>query len=328
MESTLKSPIFKNSIQCKKFNTDFWTDELIESSINLNTPEVSGVIKELQLDGMLVINTVMNAPKGYRVEVANDFSLFKLHFEIAGNYGYTPNEQGAPIIQIPNFHFNIFYLPRVNGCLNYRGNPRRTFEVFFTLALVKKMAGDDFESLLSKADNAIKEGKPFLFWKEPRPISPEVGQILEEIIACPHTGHLKKTYLHAKITTLLLDILIESNGEERLSSKVILPQTDYEGLRVVEHHIMSNLKKDLPIAELAILAGFNGSKLKRDFKQVYGTTIFKYLTRLRMEKAVSLIRAEGLSVAEAAYEVGYSNPQHFTKAFKRTLGYLPSKLKK
>src|SRR5690606_7818395 len=109
--------------------------------------------------------------------------------------------------------------------------------------------------------------------------------------------------------------------------KVALLKSDKDSLHAVEQHIKSNLNKALTIADLAVIAGFNESKLKRDFKEAYGSTIFKYITKLRMEKAIALIRHEGLTIAEAEYEVGYNNPQHITKAFKPTLGYLAWMLK-
>ena len=45
-----------------------------------------------------------------------------------------------------------------------------------------------------------------------------------------------------------------------------------------------------------------------------------------MEKAKTLILNENYTVAEASYKVGYKNPQHFTVAFKKMYGYLPSEL--
>ncbi len=328
MQSILKSELFENSIYQKKYSKDFLTDELIENKIDINTKHVSGVIKELQLDGIFIVSKNIHAPKGYSFGVSNNFSVFVLHFEIAGNYRYTSHEKQKPLLEIPDFHYNMFYLPQTNGLLEYKGAPRRTLEIVFTLGLIKKLAGVNYSQILEKIDNAVEKGRPFVFWKQPRRISPELGQILEEIMACPFDGHLKKTYLQSKITTLLVDLLIEANGKSKFYPKSGLPKKDMAGLRIVERHIKANLNKTLPIAELAIVAGFNGSKLKRDFKRVYGTTIFKYITKLRMERASVLIRNEGFTIAQAAYEVGYTNPQHFTNAFKRTLGYLPSKLKK
>jgi len=328
MRSTLKSELFKDSIYQKKYSKDFLTHELIENKIEIDTPDVSGVINELQLNGMFVVMKDIHAPKGYRFEVSNNFSVFVLHFGISGSYRYTPNEKKNPLLEIPDFHYNMFYLPHTNGILEYKGTPRRTLEIVFTLRLIKELVGDTYNHVLERIDGAVKNDKPFVFWKRPRPISSELGQVLEDIIACPFTGQLKKTYLQSKITTLLLDILIEFNGNLKPEPKIKLPKADIDRIRMVERHIKSNLKETLPISELSTIAGFNSTKLKRDFKRLHGTTIYKYITQLRMKKASALIRNEGFTIAQAAYEVGYGNPQHFTNAFKRTMGYLPSELKK
>lgn len=328
MEWTLKSDLFKNGVHKKEFPRDFFTERLSENIIKLDTPRVSGCIKELHMNGMFVVLHDMNAPKGYSFDIESDFPVFKLHFEIAGSYSYIPKDGKKPLLRIPGFHFNMFYVPHAKGCLKYSGSPRRTLEIMFTLGFVKKMAGDNSHVLLEKVSRVVKGNLPYVFWKKPRPISPQTGQVLEEILRCTYSGILKRTYLQAKIIVLLVDLLIETDGIPKTETKTILPKSDAEGLRLVELHIKSNLKKNLPISSLAVMAGFNESKLKGLFKQVYGTTIFKYITQLRMEKARKKILSEGITVAQAAYEVGYSNPQHFTTAFKRTLGYLPSNLKK
>ncbi|MDC6361811.1 MULTISPECIES: helix-turn-helix domain-containing protein [Flavobacteriaceae] len=328
MQSVLKSELFKGSVYKKKYSKDFLTEELLEDKIEIDTSDVSGVIKELQLNGIFIWSKYIHAPKGYVFQVSSNFSLFALHFEIAGNYRYTPFKDRNPLVEIPDFHYNIFYLPEVNGTLEYKGAPRRTLEIVFTLGLIKELVGDTYGQTLEKIDDMVRKGKPFVFWKKPRPISSELGQVLEEIINCPFAGRLKKTYLQSKITTLLVDILIEFNGNLKPEPNIKVSKTDIASIRRVERHIKSNLKKTLPISELSTIAGFNGTKLKRDFKRIHGTTIYKYITRLRMKKASALIRNEGLTIAQAAYEVGYGNPQHFTNAFKRTMGYLPSSLKK
>lgn len=328
MRSTLKSELFKGSVYKKQYSKDFFTEELIENRIKIDASDVTGVIKELQLNGMFIVMNDIHAPKGYTFDVSNNFSMFVLHFGIGGNYRYTPHESQSPLLEVPDFHYNLFYLPCTNGILEYKGTPGRTFEVLFTVGFIEKLTGDTNSQTLEKVDCAVKEGKPFVFWKKPRPISSELGQVLEEIITCSFVGELKRTYLQSKITALLVDMLIEFNGNIKSEPKIELPKADIACIRRVERHIQSNLNKALSITELSAIAGFNGTKLKRDFKRLNGTTIYKYITQLRMNKASTLIRNEGLPIAQAAYEVGYGNPQHFTNAFKRTMGYLPSELKK
>src|SRR5690606_40841708 len=81
MKSIIKSELFENSVCHKKFSVDFLTDEIIENNININNHLGSGVIKELQLDGIYLINTNLNIPKECRFEISNNFPVFVLHFE-------------------------------------------------------------------------------------------------------------------------------------------------------------------------------------------------------------------------------------------------------
>src|SRR5690606_31879370 len=196
MESIIRSELFENSIYQKKYSRDFLTDEIIEKDIDIDTEYVTGVIKELQLDGLFLSNTNINAPLGHCFEVANNFPVFILHFEFSGDYSYTPTNEKKPLVEISDFQYNMVYLPNSNGILKYKGNPLRSLEIHFTLDRIKKIAGDDYTEVLKKVNAAVISGEPYVFWKKSRPISPELENTLENLIACPLCGHLKKTYLH------------------------------------------------------------------------------------------------------------------------------------
>lgn len=328
MKSIIKSELFENSVCHKKFSVDFLTDEIIENNININNHLASGVIKELQLDGIYLINTNLNIPKECRFEISNNFPVFVLHFEFAGQKRIIPADSQDALVEFSEFQYNLLYLPRTNGTVKCEGDPYRTLEIHFTLDRIKKIVGDDYKEVIKRIDAAITKGKPYAFWRHSNPILPEMEKTLQELMVCSLCGHLKKTYLQSKVTSLMVDILLDANEKETSVTKNVLLKSDLEALQQVDFHIKTNLNKNLTIAELSVIAGFNESKLKRDFKLVYGSTIFKYITKLRMEKAVTLIKGDGLTIAEAAYAVGYNNPQHFTTAFKRTMGYVPKMLKK
>lgn len=82
--------------------------------------------------------------------------------------------------------------------------------------------------------------------------------------------------------------------------------------------------EDHSIANLSRAVHLNEFKLKRGFKEHYGTTIFGYLRQIRMEKAREMLRQPNASVIETANAVGYSNPSHFARAFKQAFGINPS----
>jgi two-component system response regulator YesN len=48
-----------------------------------------------------------------------------------------------------------------------------------------------------------------------------------------------------------------------------------------------------------------------------------YLIQIRIEKAKHLIRETRKTIQEVAYEVGYTDPSYFSKAFKKVVGISP-----
>ena len=78
------------------------------------------------------------------------------------------------------------------------------------------------------------------------------------------------------------------------------------------------------IAALARRVGINECYLKAQFRQYTGLSVGEFVRKLRMERALELIESGNHSVLETAFCVGYSNPSHFSAAFKRFYGRLPS----
>ena len=74
--------------------------------------------------------------------------------------------------------------------------------------------------------------------------------------------------------------------------------------------------------------GLNEFKLKKGFKELFGTTVFDYLYDLKMEYAKQLLAADEVLVNEVSGMVGYRNPNHFSTAFKRKYGMNPTQLRK
>jgi AraC-like DNA-binding protein len=79
-----------------------------------------------------------------------------------------------------------------------------------------------------------------------------------------------------------------------------------------------------PIQELAKKVAVSPSKLKKQFKEVYGLPIFEYYQKNRMRKAKELLMSGELSVKEVGYEVGYANLSNFAVAFRKEFHLLPS----
>ncbi|MDI6402824.1 helix-turn-helix domain-containing protein, partial [Balneolaceae bacterium ANBcel3] len=60
--------------------------------------------------------------------------------------------------------------------------------------------------------------------------------------------------------------------------------------------------------------------LSRSFTAIEGTTIEKYMIRLRIERVKELLELDKLTLAEIAWKLGYSSVQHLSAQFKQITG--------
>jgi len=90
----------------------------------------------------------------------------------------------------------------------------------------------------------------------------------------------------------------------------------------VREHLLSDLSQPPTIEQLAREAGLNQFKIKRGFRVLFGTSVYALFQRERMEQAQHLLLRH--SVTETASLLGYSNISHFSNAFRKQFGALPS----
>ena len=80
----------------------------------------------------------------------------------------------------------------------------------------------------------------------------------------------------------------------------------------------------LSVDDLARTAGMSRYHFSRRFRDVVGESPYKFLVRVRVERAADRLRA-GRSVTEVAYEVGFGGLGRFSQAFRARYGVLPSR---
>ena len=95
-----------------------------------------------------------------------------------------------------------------------------------------------------------------------------------------------------------------------------------------KEYIWKNYHRDISLKMLAHAAGINPYYLSHLFRKEMGTSFLEYLTSVRLSVAKSLLRQNALSVMDICLEVGYQDPSHFAKIFKRKEGVHPTEYRK
>ena len=89
-------------------------------------------------------------------------------------------------------------------------------------------------------------------------------------------------------------------------------------------YIEEHLLEDVPLAKLAEVARLSPYHFVRAFKQSFGLPPHRYLSKLRMEQAKSLLADPDISVTQIGVNLGFSETSSFTTAFRKHTGFTPT----
>ena len=107
-----------------------------------------------------------------------------------------------------------------------------------------------------------------------------------------------------------------------------LSNDEIKTLNKAKDIITTNMQNPPSIKQLAKMCATNEYKLKKEFKEYFGNTIYGLLQEKRLEKSKVLLEMNDISIKEAANLVGYASMSHFSKIFKERFGVFPSWIRK
>jgi AraC-like DNA-binding protein len=93
--------------------------------------------------------------------------------------------------------------------------------------------------------------------------------------------------------------------------------------------IQDQIDTNLNLTEISKSLDINPSYLSREFSKHFNNLSFgEYIRKLRIEKAIELMKQNQYTLTEIAYLTGFSDQSHFTRIFKQHTGKSPSAYKK
>ncbi|REG50395.1 MULTISPECIES: AraC family transcriptional regulator [unclassified Paraburkholderia] len=94
-------------------------------------------------------------------------------------------------------------------------------------------------------------------------------------------------------------------------------------LNAARAFIEAHFDEPVTLAQLAALSALSVSRFATVFRQQYGSSPYRYLCGLRIQRAQTLL-LEGVPGSVVATEVGFFDQSHFGRHFKRCCGMTPS----
>ena len=149
----------------------------------------------------------------------------------------------------------------------------------------------------------------------------DMQNAVQKIFKTSYSGNTRLLFLKSQVNELLAHFFAMLSAEKKNNIR------DSEKLYQAKDIIESNIAQPPSLNELSKLIGLNSNKLKRNFKELFGLPVFKYLQEERLRKAYELLSDNEMSVQETAWYVGYESLSSFSNAFQRKYGRRPNDLR-
>jgi AraC-like DNA-binding protein/mannose-6-phosphate isomerase-like protein (cupin superfamily) len=96
----------------------------------------------------------------------------------------------------------------------------------------------------------------------------------------------------------------------------------------VKRYIYDNFSQDIPMEHGAFIANMAPAYFSHQFKKETGQTFVDFVTEVRIERAMELIRRDTHTITQIGFQVGFHHLSHFIRTFKKRCGITPTEYKK
>ncbi|MGE5605294.1 MAG: response regulator [Bacteroidota bacterium] len=136
-------------------------------------------------------------------------------------------------------------------------------------------------------------------------------QELLKILDC--SKDLQDLFDEIKLRVLNLTDCVRKSLEFHIKTSIL------EAKELIDH----NYHQNLTLEEIARSVSISPFYFCRLFREELGVSFTEYLTKVRLGKAVDLL-AQGLSVKECCFALGYNDPNYFSRIFRKYYQVSPS----
>ena len=152
----------------------------------------------------------------------------------------------------------------------------------------------------------IKGGRTYIFKSR--------TDYLSEVMGTDNLGELKKWFVDKMVE---ISTKIENNKSDKSESLI----------EKAESFLKNNYMKDISLDDISRYCNISTYYFSKLFKQETGENYVEYLNRIRIENAKKMINESDRSIKDICFSVGFSDPNYFSRIFKKHTGVTPTEYK-
>ena len=274
-----------------------------------------------KIDNDILINTYSNFEKDSEdILFSTDINFIQFHFCLEGKISFRYNN-GSYTLDLKENNSLILFNPSTN--LPIDATLEKNTRYLSLLITIKKFHGL-FSELTDDISFLSQENSDKKYYKE-NIISPQISIILNQIINEKLSENVKNLYLKGKIFELLGIYFNESNDLNIEQCPFLADEKNVVKIKMAKEIIIKNFENPPSLKELSTEVEIPLKNLKTGFKQIYGNTVFGFLTDYKMNTASKMLSSRSFNVNEVSTHLGYSSSSHFINVFKKKFGITPKK---
>jgi len=234
------------------------------------------------------------------------------HLKVESPYGKTK----VAVDQHIDGCCSMGYFPEMEGGFRIKKGSRYVqVTVNIAPSIIPAVLQNQFNGL-PKDIADIAEGADNVGYYHIAPISKPIYSTLYELLFCPYSGAARQLFIESKALELVAHKLAQTQSPSGTANVCrVTGNKDIDRVYEAEFLLSQDLENPPLLHELSRRVGMSPKKLNKGFRKVFGTTVFGYLQRIRLERARYLMLKQGKNVTEAAFAVGYSSMPSFSRAF-------------
>ena len=99
-------------------------------------------------------------------------------------------------------------------------------------------------------------------------------------------------------------------------------------MSIVDHYIAENLQNNIAIEGLSEQLNCSKFYFLREFKKLNSITPYQYILAKKLDEAQRLLTMNHETITSVAFDLGFNDQSHFTRAFKNHFGLTPGQFQK
>lgn len=318
IEATIKTPGSKHHVK--------------EQLVVRNNPFIKGTFRYRKIDeGCWLTITTMEFKQNALIKTVYDTHIPSEHYTLTFTmYESKVKLQNKFIDDVPfQNKFWGFKKPGTDVGAHFYKKSKCQFYIFhFHPDWIKKNIPLDKLDKDLPFKKFLDSEKGFITYQDIVPNAEELSHEIEKTFINFNDDFFNDTLLKSQTLSLVSTFFKNAFADLRKEDYQAKDSADYKKMSQCERLI----SRDLAVPFLGIEAiskklNMSPSKLKIDFKLVYGTSILQYNIDRKMQFAMQLLLTTNMQIKYIALEIGYDSHSKFSATFKKKFNKLPSEVR-